>query len=630
MIRRCFLAGSLALPGLALPELSLAAAASAPDFGFLDQRLRDRVARGYFDGMGVMIGQGGQVLHEAYFGDGGPEKVVHVASVGKWAAAATVASVVDAGKLSWNDPARKFIPELADAKGGATLAQLLSHTAGYPDYQPEGRRRDDYPTLAEAVAHIVDLPADAAPGTRFKYGGLAMQVAGRMAEIATGQDFDALFQAKIATPLGMTASGFAPVSREPGFSPMLGGSLFTTTRDYARFMQMIAARGRFAGKAVLSPDAIAALEQDHVGAAQLRPLEYVDCARAQARHDVYGLGQWREEVDARGRASLLSSPGWAGAYAWCDRAFGVWGVVMAKANVDRAKADGYSTFLGSTIYPPMTRQALAAARRGAPVARRVDNLYVEEVGRGEPIVFLHGHSFDRRQWEPQFQALAGRYRVIRYDLRGYGRSGDPDEGASFLHADDLERVMDAMALSKAHLVGLSLGGFVVTDFLARRPERVLTATMAGGDLFDVAGPSEPISPSEIKRKRADIAAWKAAGLFVSKRKWLDALNAGAGSQGQAIEPTLWTMIDEWRAWQPLHVEPRAVLGRDAAPALNAARPRAPVLLIRGDRERLGRELASILPQARTMVLDDCGHVSNLERPEAFTQALLEHLRRKRA
>ena len=102
---------------------------------------------------------------------------------------ATIAAVVDEGKLSWSDPAGKFIPGLTNGKGDATLRQLLSHTAGYLEYQPEGRRRDDYPTLAEAVAHIADLPAIAPPGEKFRYGGLALQVAGRMAELAGGASF---------------------------------------------------------------------------------------------------------------------------------------------------------------------------------------------------------------------------------------------------------------------------------------------------------------------------------------------------------------------------------------------------------------------------------------------------------
>ncbi|WP_229489618.1 alpha/beta fold hydrolase [Pseudoduganella namucuonensis] len=91
-------------------------------------------------------------------------------------------------------------------------------------------------------------------------------------------------------------------------------------------------------------------------------------------------------------------------------------------------------------------------------------LYFEESGAGEPIVFLLGHSLDRRQWRPQVKDFERRHRVIRYDLRGYGRSSLPREGEHFLHAGDLRQFMDALGIRRAHLVGLSLGGAVVKRY----------------------------------------------------------------------------------------------------------------------------------------------------------------------
>ncbi len=624
MKRRHFL--HLSASSLFAPCAGAAGGRAVPDFSRLDARLRERVDNGWFDGMGLTIGRGGRILHEAYAGNGGPDVVRHVASTGKWTAAATIAALVDEGRLRWDDPVRKFLPQFTDEKGDATLRQLLSHTAGYPDYQPEGRRRDDYPTLQEAVAHIADLPAAAATGAVFRYGGLAMQVAGRMAEIAAGLPFDAIFQSRIARPLGMRHSGYTPVSTEPGFSPMLGGSLFTTTRDYGRFLMMIARRGMAGGRRILSARAIAALEADQVRGAAVKRGEYVELARQDAaRTDVYGLGLWREEP------ALLSSPGWAGAYAWVDRAYDVWGVVIAKANVERAVADGYSTFLGSSIYAPMVRTALDEARdtrtRRAFVPVDGGRLYYEDSGGGAPVIFLHGHSFDRRQWAPQVRALEGSHRVLRYDLRGYGRSSQPEEGRAFLHADDLRQFMDALGIRRAHLVGLSLGGFVVTDFIALYPDRALSATMAGGDLFDVPGPDEPWTPHAIANRRGEIAALKAAGIAPFKRHWLDDLVSHGGSGSEALRRPLWRMIDEWPAWQPLHVEPRMLLGRSAQARLAAARPALPVLVVRGDRERIGFAIKDLLPQADVVVIPDCGHVSNLEQAATFTAALRRFLAR---
>jgi serine-type D-Ala-D-Ala carboxypeptidase len=600
--------------------------ARAPDFSWLDARLQDRVGRGYYDSMGLVIGKGEQILHQACFGTCTSDTVLHVASAGKWTAVAAIAAVVDEGKLSWDDPVHKFLPQFADLKGQAQLRHLLSHTAGYPDYQPEGARRDDYQTLQESVEHIVGLPALAKPGEVFHYGGLAMQVAGRMAEIAAGQSFEEIFQTRIARPLRMTRSGYTPVSQEAGFSPMLGGSLFTSVSDYGRFLMMIAQDGLYRGRRILSAGVVADMQADQVRGAGLRPMGFVEQVRADRRHDIYGFGQWREEVDDKGKPILLSSPGWAGAYAWLDKAYGVWGFVLAKANVETALADGYDSFLGSGIYAPMLRNAFDDARAPGTKRGRIGPLYYEESGSGEPLIFLHGHSFDRRQWAPQITAFEKTHRVIRYDLRGYGRSAMPQEGVEFLHADDLRDLMDGLEINRAHIIGLSLGGFVATDFLALYPQRVASAVMAGGDLFDVPGPDEPWTAAAIARRREEIATLRKQGVFAFKREWFDALINKSGSGKEALRKPLWRMIDEWQAWQPLHVEPRLVLGRAARGRLLAAKPQAPVLIIRGELETGGFAIVDLLPQARVSVIPDCGHVSNMEQPHAFNRALRRFLR----
>jgi pimeloyl-ACP methyl ester carboxylesterase/CubicO group peptidase (beta-lactamase class C family) len=608
---------------------ALAATEKTPDFRWLDARLQQCVDHGWFDGMGMVIGRGAQVLHSAHIGNARPRKVLHVASTGKWVAAAVIATLVDEGRLGWDDPVAKFLPQFIGVMGRARLRQLLSHTAGYPDYQPAGRRRDDYATLKESVSHILGLPSVAEPGANFQYGGLAMQVAGRMAELAGGADFNTLFRTRLAQPLGMELSGFAPVSNEPGFSPMLGGSFFTCTQDYARFLMMMAACGRFDERKVLSESAGHALLADQVRGAEVKPGEYVELARQAQHKDVYGLGLWREELDSRGNATLFSSPGWAGSYSWLDKRADLWGVVIAKANVEKARADGYSTFLGSSVYAPMAREALAGAASNAKQSvvqlSSGARLFVEESGQGQPLVLLHGHSFDRRQWAPQVQALAAHYRVIRYDMRGYGRSSDPVEDQHFMHAEDLRALLDHLGIARAHLVGLSLGGFVVTDFLALHPGCVLSATMAGGDLFNVPGPDTPWTDETLAARRKVIAAVRDEGLHAVKRRWLDQLVSKSGSRKERLRQPLWTMIDEWTGWQLDHVEPRLLLGRSASSALEAARPTAPVLLIRGDQESTAFDIKRLLPQARTCVIPDCGHVSNMERPEAFNAAVLSFL-----
>ena len=318
-------------------------------------KIQQWVDSGYYTGASIIIAKDNKVIYQHYFGNYAPATVVYIASAGKWLAAATIAAVVDEGKLGWDDPVKKWLPEFTDIKGEATLRQLLSHTAGYPDYQPKGQRPDNYQTLKEAVAHIVHLPADTLPGTTFKYGGLAMQVAGRMAELATGKDWETIFQEKIARPLHMSLTHFTPVDETPGHNPMIGGGARAGLQDYAHFLSMIMNKGVFQGKRILSARAIAAMQADQIGKAMVHAGEYVERARATARKDIYGLGEWREEVNTAGEAILISSPSWAGAYPWIDKTNQVYGFFLTRvANMK----NGFSPFYASPVLPMMVRKAL--------------------------------------------------------------------------------------------------------------------------------------------------------------------------------------------------------------------------------------------------------------------------------
>jgi len=325
------------------------------DFISIKQKIQGWIDSGYYNGASIIIVKDNKIIYKNYFGSYKPETVVFIASAGKWLAAATIAAIVDEGKLSWNDKVKKWLPEFTDIKGEATLAQLLSHTAGYPDYQPADKPIDIYQTLTESVKHIVSLPADTLPGTKFKYGGLSMQVAGRMAELATGKDWETLFQEKIAIPLGMHSTHFTPVDSSGGHAPMLGGGARTTLEDYANFLAMIFNNGIYKGKRILSVNAIKTMQADHVLNAKVNTGEFVEKVRGSMRKDIYGLGEWREEVNKKDEATLISSPSWAGAYPWIDKKNNVFGFFMT--HIVNAR-NGFNSFLSSPVLAMMTRDVL--------------------------------------------------------------------------------------------------------------------------------------------------------------------------------------------------------------------------------------------------------------------------------
>ncbi|HZL11151.1 MAG TPA: alpha/beta fold hydrolase [Prolixibacteraceae bacterium] len=604
------------------------------DFSEINKKVQGWIDSGYYSGAGLIIAKDNQLILDTCYGNYTADTVVYIASSGKWLAAATIAAVVDEGKLSWDDPVNKWLPEFTNMKGKATLRQLLSHTSGFPDYQPQGAHHDDYQTLEESVSNIVGLPADTIPGAEFNYGGLAMQVAGRMAELATGKDWETLFQEKIAQPLGMKNTHFTPVNRGGGHSPMLGGGARTVLHDYAAFLNMIFNNGKFNGKQVLSEVTIKEMQADQIGKAKVAPHEFVERVRAEMHHGIYGLGEWREELNSAGEAVLISSPSWAGAYPWIDKTTNTYGFFITHITGENAGRDGFSSFFSSPVLPIMVRDVYKQAALPDSVKTGFFNIgdakiYYEEAGHGEPVIFIHGHSFDHSEWDPQFLEFAKKYRTIRYDCRGYGRSSMPVEGHEFLHAEDLLNLMDILDVEKAHLVGLSMGGFIVADMLALHPNRILTATAASGDVFPVPGPDQPWTEEGIAKRRAEIAATKAHGTMNQKWEWLAGLMSKGGSHLQEIRRPVWDMIYKWDQWQTLHVEPRLVLGTSVVEILKNQEITVPVMVLTGEVDKnRPNKLLECVPTAKQVIVPDAGHVSNLENPEAFTKLVMQFIDRK--
>lgn len=318
-------------------------------FSALDSIIRGWVDKGYYPGASIRVVKDGESVFEKSYGTFTPDTKVYVASAGKWIAAAVVGAVVDRTDLGWDDPVEKWLPEFKnDVKGRISLRRLLSHTSGVRPYLP-APRVDNYNRLDSAVAEILPLDTVFTPGTRFEYGGLAMQIAGRMAEVAMGKEFETLFQELIAVPLGMRNSHFTPVNTDGGHAPMLGGGLCTTLNDYIRFLDMIYHEGTFQGEVVLTAETVREMQADQVGGAKVEPGEYVERALGQNHTGIYGLGEWRELVDENGDAYQISSPGWAGAYPWLNKKDRVYGFFIAHVKGAPDKADGFSSFYGSPV-----------------------------------------------------------------------------------------------------------------------------------------------------------------------------------------------------------------------------------------------------------------------------------------
>ena len=98
-------------------------------------------------------------------------------------------------------------------------------------------------------------------------------------------------------------------------------------------------------------------------------------------------------------------------------------------------------------------------------------LHYEVTGTGDPVVLIHGLGSDLRVWDAQFPVIAQRYRVLRYDTRGHGKSALPGS-EPYAYADDLKALLDYCGMSRAHVVGQSVGGEIAIDYALAYPERV--------------------------------------------------------------------------------------------------------------------------------------------------------------
>lgn len=290
--------------------------------------------------------------------------------------------------------------------------------------------------------------------------------------------------------------------------------------------------------------------------------------------------------------------------------------------------------------PTVTKNALSGVNTGSP-KNPLTRLYAEYAGKGDTLILIHGYGVDRRMWDGSFRQFAKRFYVIRYDLRGYGKSDMPEEGFGYLHADDLRALMDAMHIHKAHLVGVSLGGKVVAEFVALYPERVLSATLSSGALSHI--PDRTSVPSNIIKVYNDtVFAYNvrnvrrndSIGIPSLKRDWKKAMKQISGKHYSHIKKDLNAMIDDWSGWQWTHPEVDAFIGDQADSLLCRQHTHPPILLLVSqydfpDNKKTMLRMGAICPTARIQMLENVGHFSVMEDPSLFCKRVFKFIEETR-
>jgi pimeloyl-ACP methyl ester carboxylesterase len=252
-------------------------------------------------------------------------------------------------------------------------------------------------------------------------------------------------------------------------------------------------------------------------------------------------------------------------------------------------------------------------------------LYFEEAGSGTPLIFVHEFAGDHRSWEPQIRHFARRYRCIVYNARGYPPSDVPESTSSYSQsraADDIKSVLDHLKIDRAHVVGLSMGGFATLHFGFRHPARALSLCVAGcgygaereerekfrGEAVVIAeqlrekgmppfAERYAYGPTRVQFENKDPRGFAEFKRMLAEHDPLGAANTQLGVQRE--RPSLYDLVDEMK------------------------RLTVPTLILTGDEDwpclTPGIFMKRHIPSASLAVMPSSGHTINLEEPDEFNR-----------
>jgi pimeloyl-ACP methyl ester carboxylesterase len=250
-------------------------------------------------------------------------------------------------------------------------------------------------------------------------------------------------------------------------------------------------------------------------------------------------------------------------------------------------------------------------------------LYVEEHGDGEPLLLVEGLGQSMWAWREQVPVFARRFRTIAFDTRGTGRSAVPAEpyGIPDL-ADDAARILDGRA---AHIVALSMGGYVSLTLALARPELVRSLVLVG---TGAGGPERVPRPEHVRDAFAaaqglPLAEYGRATMpYTFADGWPD-------RNPERYEEILRARLEHPTPFETIDVHMRACY-RYYDDGCQVERIDAPALVVHGDEDLIvpvenGRALAARLPNARYVELTGRGHNVPLEDPDTFNRLVLDFL-----
>jgi pimeloyl-ACP methyl ester carboxylesterase len=258
-------------------------------------------------------------------------------------------------------------------------------------------------------------------------------------------------------------------------------------------------------------------------------------------------------------------------------------------------------------------------------------LYCEETGTGRPVIFVHEFAGDLRSWEPQVRHFGRRYRAVTFNARGYPPSDVPESLSAYSQtraADDIKAVLDHFAIDRAHIVGLSMGGFATLHFGFRHPDRALSLCVAGcgygaepeqrarfrAEAEAIAGllkstempafaEKYAYGPTRVQFENKDPRGFAEFKRMLGEHSTLGSANTQLGVQRE--RPSLYDLVEDMKL---LTVPTLVLAGDEDWPCL------LPGILMKKS-----------IPSAALVVMPNCGHAINLEAPDEFNRIVGEFM-----
>ena len=258
-------------------------------------------------------------------------------------------------------------------------------------------------------------------------------------------------------------------------------------------------------------------------------------------------------------------------------------------------------------------------------------LHYEETGSGTPVIFVHEFAGDHRSWEPQLRYLSRRYRCITFAARGWPPSDIPEDPAKYSQdraRDDILAVLDALSIDKAHIVGLSMGGFAALHFgltYAERAHSLLVAGCGYGAERDQTEKfrAETVTISNVLQQEG-IVAFAERYAYGPTRVQFEGKDPRGFAEFKAM---LAEHSATGSALTQIKVQRERPSIYDLEDQLSALR--VPTLIMNGDEDwpcvAPGLYLKRTIPSAGLLMLPNTGHAINLEEPAAFNAALTDFL-----